>query len=383
MIGPARFWRALFIVLFLFCCCGWARGIDYGLQFAANSGSTSNLLEDSSKIYDAYATSTVLLALYPLSSLEISLGGEHSYYRERTGLSSVTGQTGFTYIPLPRKSPSILYLTGSFSGIRYHNDFSGFDNNFGEVKVSGGYEITKALSARIGFAYRSTSYVSLDVEDKEDIEYFWGGNITLPGSIGADIEAGFARANYTHLFADTLSNPLYNIYAPDSIPRFGEKLWVFYYAPRISRQIAPRTGMNVVFIRRKFQNYDFQTIFGFSTQYLSPWASVWEGQGISANVKSYVIPRMILTAGAGYWDKTFLKTVEQRHLYYINVLLDRYNRRQDWQTKYYLAVQWPITSRSGLFIEPAARLDYTRNVSNEPLFFYTDFSVSATITFRL
>lgn len=357
----------------------------YGVEFATNTGSTSNLLDDASKIYDVYSTSTLQLSLYPLSSLELKLGGQQSYYRETIGLSNITGQMAFTFVPTPRTSRFALYLSGNFRGLRYHRGFDGFDNNTGGTAIAVGYDITSSISVRTGMSYNSTSYIDPELEDKEDVEYYWGGNLTLPGSIGLDIESGFARANYSHvyLFADT-SDFLISLSDPGTMLR-PEKLWVFYYTPRISRMIAPKTGLNITFTKRKFQNYNGQLIFGFSTGFLSPWASVWEGQSVAALAKSYLIPKLIVSAGVGYWDKTYLRAIEKTYIYYIELILDQHNitPRHDWQTKYYASIQWPISTKSGKFIEPSIRVDYIKNFSNQDLFTYSDYSFAATITFRL
>lgn len=359
-------------------------GDFYRIEFASNFGSTENLVDDSSGIYDAYNNSTLRLSFHPYPSLQIGCGGQYSYYRERIGLSSITGQAGFTLIPTPRTSPLAIYISGTFSGIRYHDEFNGFDNNIADLDFAAGYNLSETISIRGGLSYTSTSYISLEMDRKKDIEYYWGGNITLPGSIGFEIESGFARMNYNDIYADTTANPIFNIYPPDSLPsRLPRELWIFYWSPRISRLIAPKTGLNVVFTGRLFQNYDNEIVSGFSTKFLSPWASVWEGQSITTSLKSYLIPRLIFTAGAGYWDKTFLKTAEERHQFYVQLLLDRYNRRHDWQTRYYCSFQWPITTHSGIFVEPSVRLDYTKNISTEPLFNYNDYTFSTTVTVRL
>jgi len=358
----------------------------YRVEYSSSFGTTENLLGDSSNIFEAYTSNTLKVSLHPVSPLEFSFGGQSVYYDwEKIALSNVTGQVGFTFIPTPRTSPLALLLSGDFSGIRYHDDFNGFDNNTGIMKLAAGYSFTETISARAGFSYSQTSYISLDTEDKEDIEYFWGGNFSLPGSIALDIESGLARANYSYLYGDTTENPIYVIYAPDSIPRFPENLWVFYYAPRISRIIAPKTGLSLTFSKRLFQNYDNQIIFGFATKFLSPWASVWEGQSITANAKSFLIPGLIFTAGAGYWDKSYLKSIEHDYGFYIQILVDDppVIRRHDWQTKYYGSLQWPITTHSGLFIEPSVRVDYTKNRSNVPLYSYSNYSLLALITVRL
>jgi hypothetical protein len=384
MTGRTAWITTSFLIISLALISSPSEASEFQLEFGTKGGSNDNLYSDSSKKYDTYSTSTAQLSYHPLSSLQITLGGEHTYYREKTGLSTITGQIGVTYIPTPRTSPLAVNLSGNLSGTRYYHpsDLPDFNNNYAEISLSMGYDITDIISARVGISQNSSSYLGADVEDKDELQYFWGGNITLPGSVSLDVETGFAGADYSYIFGDT-SDPLVGIALPDTMPRFSEKLQTFYYSPRISRTIAPKTGLSIVYTRRKFQNYDNQIILGYSTQFLSPWASVWEGKSVTAKLKSYIIPRLIITAGAGYWDKTFMKTVQPDQGFYIQVVTDPINRRQDWQTKFYGNIQWPISFHSGLFIEPNIRVDYTRNKSNRPLFFYNNFAFSVMVTIRL
>jgi hypothetical protein len=355
----------------------------YRIEFATNFGSTNNLLDNSSALYDAYNTSTVKLSLYPLSSLELSMGGQNLYYRDLTGLSTITGQTGFIFIPTPRTAKFSIYTSGNFSVVRYHSQFEEFNTNTGDILAAVGYKITPELALRAGLSFSSTTYIDPKMEDKDDIEYFLGGNITFPGEIGFDIETGFARANYSNLFMDADTSDIFvGIAKPDTMPRLGSSLQVIYISPRLSRMIAPKTGLSILFTKRNFQNYDSEVIAGFSTGYLSPWASVWEGQSIVANIKSFLIPKLIFTAGAGYWDKTYMKALEEYHRFYIQIVQDQYNRRQDWQTKYYFSLQWPIASHSGLYLEPSVRFDYARSISTEDLYNYSDYTYSAMINVR-
>ncbi len=363
-----------------------AQSSDFSFNFATISGMTENLFDDSSYTFDVYETSTIKTYYYPLSSLEFGLVGEQTaYYWDQISLSNVIGGIEGRFIPLPRTSQWAFSVYGKFSGIRYHDDFNGFDNNVGKVEIAGGYDFNPSLSVRGGFSFSSTSYISLDIAHKEDVEYFWGGNVTLPGDIGFDIEGGLARANYQYIdLTGDISNPDVGLSKPASHLN-GQGLKVLYLSPRISRLIAPKTGLNVLFTNRNFQNYGGQLIFGFSTSFLSPWASVWEGQAVSANLKSYLVPQFIITAGAGYWDKSFLRTIEEDYQFYVALVMDEPNieRRQDWQTKYYFSVQWPISSRSGVFFEPSMRIDYTKNYSTEPLYTYRDYSFSMMLTLRI
>ena len=96
---------------------------------------------------------------------------------------------------------------------------------------------------------------------------------------------------------------------------------------------------------------------------LSPWSSVYEGNALKINVKTFLVPRLILTAGFGIWEKTYLNTLEQRVVASpfgpgTDIVLSTIfaERRQDDQSKLVLAARMPFASESRWFLEPFLRL---------------------------
>lgn len=377
MTSRSCFLGFCFIVMICAILPGRVGAVDIKAEFGGAVSATNNLLNDSSKIFDAYTTASANLSYYPLAALEINVGAENAYYREKIGLSSILGRLRLTYIPIAESSPFSLQVSGDFNGIRYHRDFSGFDNNVVKAGAAAGYEITPRITVRSGVSFTSAIYVNMVSVDKEDYEAFCGGNISLPWSNSLDFEIGAANTEYTYI-QEVADIP--DILPADSFPRAEERLWSLYLSPRISRPIGSKTGISVLYTHRRFQNYDKQIIFGFSTQYLSPWAAVWEGKNVSVNLKTYLVPHVVIAAGAGYWDKTYLRTAERSHRFFIQAKRDV--ARQDWQTRFFCALTWPLARHSGLVVEPTANVEYTRNKSNKPLFYYTDTSFSVGVTVR-
>jgi len=366
-------------------------GLDWKAEITSGIGSTENLINDTTDIYDAYSISTLRLDLYPLRGLEIAIRGEQTYYRELIGISSVLGGLRLTYMPLNPDSRFALYFSGDLSGRLYHDGFSGFDNNIGEASASLGYRLRDEATIRCGAAFKSTRYVNSATSYKRDFDFFLGGNFLLPLENALDIEAGFSKTNFQH--KDNL------VMNGDSIPPgwefpiprenwlvewVGESesdLWMSYWSPRVSRSIGWKTGFSLAYTVQNFQNYDKEIVWGFTTAYLSPWASVWEGEYAVANIKSFIIPRLVVSVGTGYWDKRYLKTLERLHFLYRQARND--DARRDWQTRSYISVQFPLVIGRRYFIEPAINIDYTDNKSNKDVYDYHDLSFSAGVTFRL
>jgi len=364
---------------------------NIGLEFVSSTTASTNLLSDSSSIFDAYSSYNLKLKAYPLSFLEVALSGEQTYYRETVGLSNVLGGVNVTFIPTKRQSPLTVYLSGGISGRLYHSQFEGYNTNTGDVSFSAQYRFTPAVAFRSGVSFKSTVYVNSATSYKRDLDIFAGSNITLIGSNCLDIEAGFSKTNFIHkdniFFEDSIPPPeepfpyAYEDWRLDWVSESESDLWVFYYSPRLSRPLGSKTGVNLIYTHRLFQNYDDEIVYGFTTQYLSPWASVWNGQSIALNLKTYLVPRLIVSGGIGYWDKEYLKTIEQHLGYYADV--KRLPARHDWQTRLYLNIKWPLALRSGWFLEPNVNFDYSHNISNKAPYYYSSTLISGGVTIRM
>lgn len=367
------------------------------IEYSSSASTSNNLLGDSSKVYDAYTSENIIIKAYLFSSLEVKLSGEMVYYRETPGLDNKGANLSVTYIPIREESHLALYLTGIISGRVYRDAFNILDNNYAEATVAMGYQLLGNLNVRSGVTYRSTAYLNRDIDYRRDIDLYLGGNASFLSKGSIDLEIGFARTNYAfkdaHLTGSALLPPEYNqIVVPYAnwwmkiIPETKDNLWVFYISPRISRSIGSRTGINIQYTQRNFQNYSSGFLPGQANDYLSPWITIWDGRSITANAKSYLIPRFIITAGAGYWDKTYLTTADEQGALEQDI---RYSQsqgiaktRHDWQSRYYMGFQLPLKIGTEIILSPALNFDYTRIRSNDPLYDYNNFSISTGVTIR-
>jgi hypothetical protein len=339
------------------------------------------------------------LKAYPAGWAEIMATGEQTLYRKIDGLSNSLGGVVVTVIPTGSESPVTLFVSGSLYGRVYHQAYNRFDNNYGEISVAADYELLPSLSLRQGLSYRATRYLNAGLEYKRDLDVYFGANLLLPAANVLDVEAGFSATHYPHKdlvrFIDSIPPgwdfPLpYQDWLMEWIGNSGSDLLLFHFSPRVSRPLGPRTGLTLTFTDRIFQNYSHQTVFGFNTGSFSPWASVWQGTGVSASLKTFLIPRLIVTAGAGYWQKRFLRSLEGRALF-INQSIDRH----DWQSRLFLTIQAPVKPTRALLVEPTITVDYVHNDSRitsedkgyerlyRDFYRYRNWSVSAGIRIRL
>lgn len=220
---------------------------------------------------------------------------------------------------------------------------------------------------------QGTEYLGSSSGDKVSIETFAGLNTTLPGNHSLDLEFGYGSMDYR--FIDP-SLRFINFQDPEAALANG-RLETLYLSPRISRSLGNSTGMSVVFSYRTFMHSDDGIVYGSSVGLLSPWTSVWSGTSAILNVKSYLIPRMIATAGCGYWNRRHLRTIES-DMY--PLVISR--SRDDDQLRIYAQIVRPFLIGDGNLLQPRIQFEYSNNNSTNELFDYSGFAFSTGISLR-
>jgi hypothetical protein len=360
---------------------------DIKMDFATNGGYTSNLLSDSSGNEDSFSSTKVSLRVYPHSTTEINLDNNYTYYSKYYNLSNFTGGFGLRFIPTGKRSLFSMLFSLNFSARVYRDYFLEFNNDNYDALFSAGYN-WRGILIRSGVSYNSNryhnpaipdslSYDSLVVSDKNTFKLFAGTNFSLLNSISIDFEGGYAYMNYTR-FRDTIRYVNPSPFKPIDSFMTGDRLESYYFSPRVSGQLGKKVGLNVTYNYRKFTNKRDKVVYGPGTGWISPWASVYDGQSITAGLKTFYLPGFIINSGIGYWDKTFFRTIEET-----GTLIKRANKRRDFQTRFYLTVQRPIPLKSGTIMEPYLQFDYSDNKSTYKLYDYSSLSVTAGLTIKM
>ena len=135
----------------------------------------------------------------------------------------------------------------------------------------------------------------------------------------------------------------------------GNGRW-YYITPRFSRPIGSRTGVSITYTYSRFTNPDDAIIFGYGTEFLSPWAAVYEGSSVMLNVKSYLIPHLVVSAGSGYWEKTYLKSLQKHPIFGYGLPKDA-PRRHDYYTRLYVSIERPIPIEINGMLVPSVTID--------------------------
>lgn len=361
--------------------------VDFELNLSGNR--TSNLVDDSSETYDGYFVNSARLNLYPIPFGEILVKGEYSYYNRTEAIRNYMLGAGLSVIPIGDTAGTAVQLSFDFETRDYESDSLNFNTTDDwTITTAVGHRLRPTTHIRGGVTFRKKHYSGSDVDDKNTFEIFTGVNLSMFGSSSLDIEAGVVAGNL--IYVDALeypgSRPSKAIasgaeYA-DSVVSDGS-FTSLYLSPRYSFRIGARTGASLALFHKGFAGVpDNAAIYGFSVT-TSPWVSEYKGNGITLMLKSYLVPKLILRGGLGYFDKQYIDHIE--HPVGVPVLSIPISvmPREDEQFKGYVAVQLPFTDRRGLFVEPQLQLEYTDNSSTISVYEYTDWTVSLGLTVRL
>jgi hypothetical protein len=365
-------------------------------DIVGTSGYTSNLLGDSTEIEDSYYGIDANINFYPASPLEINLNNKYTYYSKYFKLSNFTGAAGFRLVPIRSDSRFMVFFAGRYASQVYRDSINVDNNNVTNISsnndtydlgLSIGYKFAATIHGRLGTSYNYLNYTDYEGANRNTWKYFAGLNFTILGNNSIDLEAGYSIMDYRR-FHDTLtlvvrmldfgSQKAYS----DSILQ-DDKLHSFYLSPRLSRQIGSKLGFNITYLYRKFYDFADKRIYGLNSGFLSPWGSVYEGQSITATIKTYLLPGFTTNIGVGYWDKTFFKSLENL-AGPIYMLTPRFLKfRRDYQTRLYLALTRPLKLSGGAILEPTLTYEYEKNKSTNGFYFYDKSSISLVLNLKI
>ncbi|MFH2056602.1 MAG: hypothetical protein ABIJ61_11635 [bacterium] len=366
---------------------------DVILEVGLNGGYTDNLLSDSTSLSDRHSSESVSVRYYPLSLLEVSASVDHTYYDRVLNLTNYHTGLSLTFIPTKAGARFSAYLTGTYGGKRYRQDFNDYDNNDFAGTLSCGYRLLPNLLLRAGMQLMGTAYLAYDSGDQQSLEFFSGMNVTLPYNNAFDLEVGYGLADLRHypnpeVITRNIELKTFDPTNPEGSLENGT-LRSIYVSPRISRPIGNRTGISLAFTNRIFQNSYKMVVAGSSVGLLSPWTGMWDGWSATLTVKTYLLPSFVISGGLGYWEKTFIDVLDGNDL----PKFIPYDR-EDYQRRVFLTIQRPVTL-GGIVLQPNLQLSYVNNTSNmtshkanwpspaDNLYDYSGFTATVGISFRL
>lgn len=365
-----------------------------GVELGFDQAHTSNLLKNAGEAEAWYTTPRAALRFYPVPTMEVTITGEYTLYyglddafTDLEDLSNFRGGLAVSFIPRQSDDGVSVFMEGNIDFQGYQDVFEEYNNNDASFRVTAGLTPSDNLRLRTGGSIQQTAYTNSDDIDRSEYDLFAGYNWTLPGRNVFDAELGmsltsstFMTGSFTHrVTGDTLSNPgaIQASFVIPTDPGDSEALTMLYLSQRYSRPLGTRTGVSATATWRAMPSSSDNIVQGISSDVVSPWSSVWEGYSLSASVKTFVIPRVVMTFGAGYWHKEYLPSWEVRAEQRGSVLVDFWTfvERVDDQRRTYVSVERPCPV-GGCTLRVNASVDYTSNSSNHPLYGYEDVTVT-------
>ncbi len=346
---------------------------EIGFEFGASGGYTDNLFFDSSRINDSYVTPYISVNIYPTGSLEVAASGSYTAYRRTADLGSGLVGAGVTYIGYSDDNPFSIMLAGEMSARRYGDLYAEYDHNQGGASVALKYRLTDRICLKSGAAGSIKEYVNAITGNNRGFGMYAGVNASLPGDNSIDIESGFDITHFPDLVPE-LPQVMVPGWAPDDVQN---RLPTYYYSIRASRPLAPHTGLSLEYAARHFVGDDDVVTYGLSIDNLSPWTAFWEGQAVSARIKSFIIPHMIVSTRLAYRDISFMDALD----FDIRTFVGNFGIRSRDDEQYLLNVSLlrPIATSGNGIATPSMNITFIDNHSTHPLYEYTSVSVSLNV----
>ena len=218
-----------------------------------------------------------------------------------------------------------------------------------------------------------TDYNNATSGDYDGFDLFAGLNTTLPGNNSLNLESGYNYRKYQNYSSNNTSGNGNQNFDIDS------KFNVIYLSARISRPLGPKTGLSINYTESSFIGNNDPIVYGFSIDYLTPWASLWDGRSVTVKLKNFSIPNVILEGGVQYTQKYFVAMLEESATEEDYILTNRDDKRAN----LFLNIEIPFTTGKGKLIKPSILIEYLDNSSNLDLYDYSYLNLSAGINFRL
>jgi hypothetical protein len=339
-------------------------------------GYQSNLFNDSNSIGDQYATFGANSKYYPSASVRFSVVAQYNAFATYEDLSNVVGETSVFYIPTSEASALTLAFGGSLSMRKFGAIYELYDHNGSSITADIGYRLSQRTFLKSSISFLYNHYMNSDYGSYRSIDLSTGLNATVMGSNAIALTLDYSRRSFDQptLIQDGTGNSL--LAGPDKTGTFD----VTGIVVRFSRPLGLRTGMNLAIGHRQLHVGNNFTVAGYTIDYLSPWAELWEGTSLSGNVKHFFPNQWIAELSMAYFDKDYVDVVD---------LSDgdgeTYWRvaRSDQLATLSFSISRPISLHGGKTITPSVFLGYRQNQSTAEFFDHEDVAVSIALRIAL
>jgi hypothetical protein len=350
-----------------------AAAAETAFELGMTGGYTDNLFLDSGTIHDSYTNPYASFSLYPSSSVALAASASYTAYRQVPDLSSLLMGGSISYVMMEDNRPLSFFASGEFSTRRYGALYRDYDNIHAGASLIMRYRAASQAFLKVGGAISSNEYINAITGTNRGYGVFAGVTATVIGNNSLDLEAGYDMTRFPNLASDLFPWKMMRTVEPVA----ENELRTVYYSVHLSRPLASHTGIGLEYAARRFVGEKTAATYGLSLDNLSPWTSFWDGQALSADIKSFFIPNFIATSSVEYRDISFMDALESSGE-------ETYLRsRADRRTTLSLTVARPIVIHPGTIFQPTVSAGYISNSSTDPLFDYDSFSVSVNLGLQI
>jgi len=345
-------------------------------EIAIGGGYQSNLFNDSSMTGDRFAAFGANVEYYPSASARFSAAARYNAFATYTDLSNLGGEASFTLIPTPLASAFTLALAGNLSVRKFGTTFDLYDHFGSTVGADMGFRPAQWAYLQSSVAYNDNTYMNSDFGSNRNLALSSGVTTTVLGTNTISLKAQYSIQSFDSPELVRESPGHMAISNRESAETFS----VSGFTARFSRPLGQRTGIHFSVGHRILHMDDDLAIPGYTIDYLSPWADLWEGTSISGGVKLFFPGQVMTQLSCSYYDKTFVEAVELD-----DTTGDTYirNSRSDRLTAISLMISRPVSFSQGQHLTPSASLGMRKNQSSLAYYDYTDLSVSLALTMSL
>ena len=345
---------------------------DVETEGMIGTGYQSNLFSDSNSTGDAYAYAGMQLKYYPSASSQLIAGAKYNAFAKYSDLSNLIGDLSFTIIPTSASSALTLSLAGSVSIRKFGMLYKLYDQVGATAGANIGYRLTSWARWQSSVSYLNTSYINSDYGSNRSINIGTGLNFTVMGSNSLSLMLDYSRRSFDQptLIPDSTG------YSYGNDRERSETFEITGAILRYSRPIGEKTGINFSAGHRQLQIDNDYAVLGYTVDYLSPWADLWEGASVSTGLKHFFPNQLTTELSVTYNDKTYVDVVE---LAESNDETYWQDDRHDRLTTLSLSLSRPITLKNGKQLLPSFYLGYRKNQSSTGFFEYEDIQTSISV----
>ena len=275
-------------------------------ESSISTGYTGNLFNDSSAADDYYSTFNLELKNYHKEIMAFTIAGQYNRYYQYQDLSSVTGGTSLTIMPLDKTSPMTLAFAGQIAYQKYGAIYALYDNVGASVAANFTYRVSQRFYFLSGISFLHNTYTNTDYGSNQGFLLASGFHLTPFGSNALSINAEFSRKAYEQPVTVISGN---GNSGENTIAK-NETYDIAGLTARFSRPIGKRTGISLSGGYRHVEIDNDFSVQGYSIDYLSPWAELWEGGSLSGTVKHFFPKQITTEITAAYYDKNFVDIIE-------------------------------------------------------------------------